>query len=244
MSVNGLFTSTDVWRNGSAESALYLRKGEEDIITSPLNVISQDLSETLTLTVADSGAVEIVGPAKDIMNVSTNGATIVMGDATSTETFLKVTGVSGESQVYDPLYNPIPAVPAPTLLSGTELFNVSTIQLDTSGNGSPVTLAPGAYMVKVDIKFGLNTTSDLNNFSYNIDISGAKFFTNSMREVEFLENPDYPVSVTHFLPVTVSSPVKFNWFVYNNDGTAGDLTLGTDGNITVTAYKLTIPAYP
>ena len=175
VNTNGLLGSTDVWRNGDYNSALYLRKGEEDILTSPTTIISQGLSSTLTLEVADSGAVGIVGPSKDIMTVSANGATIVMGDATTTETFLKVTGVSGESQVYDPVYNPPPApvqraIATPASNPGQRGTQTTRpLLFDTSGN---TVVYPTFPLMRF---FNIATPSTVGSRTTIVDASGNTF---------------------------------------------------------------------
>lgn len=68
MSSNGLLASTDVCATGAPDSNFFVRVGDAVVIPDPLQIVSPDGSETLSIGIANSGVAAISGST--VLNVA------------------------------------------------------------------------------------------------------------------------------------------------------------------------------
>jgi hypothetical protein len=156
MSDNGLLTSSDVYRTASTDSSYFVKKGEPIVSSSPLQIVSANGANVLTLSEANSGTATI----------ETTAGAIVLGGSTSVATVVQVGGTAGTGRVYDEIYNrpQLAEVLNANNSAGSNQINMNSRKIINLG--TPTDSTDATTKAYVD-GLALTTTAVNNFFNYN-----------------------------------------------------------------------------
>lgn len=165
---NGLTSVVQTFNTGSADTNLYIRKGE----TVTLNNLEVDGMITIKNGQYD-GTIEVTGTGNDSYLILQSDY-VQLGNASSATPHVQVLGSAGAGTVYDSLYNPPSSAPYPILnlstntnitLTSAQLQRLIVVTVPTAA--TPVITLPNAA-VGTWVKILLNQVESESNAQISV----------------------------------------------------------------------------
>jgi len=211
MSSNGLLASTDVCATGSPASNFFVRVGDAVVIPDPLQIVSPDGSETLSIGIANSGVAAISGASSlgvgtlvggvSSFTVAANGDVATLGGLEVDGTIVATSGIST---------NAITSLgPGEVLGVGSDVNIVGSLEADSAAIVGTLQANTGAFnnITQAISVLNMSATGGINVAS-NMTVSGGSLLQVSGGSgTAQVFDPIYnPVSVITSAALVVNSP--------------------------------------